>query len=73
MDFSSMPFLQDFFWYHGNIWKFYFVFVSNIDTNELCAYFSKHLGEFKEIYGLVEELNNKISSVLQSTSQVQSY
>ncbi|KAL5021281.1 hypothetical protein ScPMuIL_000436 [Solemya velum] len=41
----------------------------NIDTNELCAYFSKHLGEFKEIYGLVEELNNKISSVLQSTSQ----
>ncbi|KAJ8303332.1 hypothetical protein KUTeg_019728 [Tegillarca granosa] len=41
----------------------------NIDTGELCDYFSQHLGEFKEIYRLVEDLNQKITNVLMTTSQ----
>lgn len=43
---------------------------SNIDTGELCEYFSNHLGEMKEIYSLLDDLNNKVTNVLQSTAQV---
>jgi hypothetical protein len=46
-----------------------FIF-SNIDTGELCEYFSNHLGEMKEIYSLMEDLNHKVTSVLQSTAKV---
>ncbi|XP_069112134.1 N-terminal EF-hand calcium-binding protein 1-like [Argopecten irradians] len=42
---------------------------NNIDTGELHDYFCKHLGQFKELYGLVEEFNTKLSNVLVSTSQ----
>lgn len=40
-----------------------------IDPKELCDYFSTHLGPFKEILSLVEELNTKVSDVLVSTSK----
>ncbi|XP_048753005.2 N-terminal EF-hand calcium-binding protein 1-like [Ostrea edulis] len=42
---------------------------NNIDTGELCEYFSNHLGEMKKIYSLVEDLNHKVTSVLQSTAK----
>uniref|UniRef100_K1R0F1 N-terminal EF-hand calcium-binding protein 1 n=1 Tax=Magallana gigas TaxID=29159 RepID=K1R0F1_MAGGI len=42
---------------------------NNIDTGELCEYFSNHLGEMKEIYSLLDDLNNKVTNVLQSTAQ----
>ncbi|KAL3859501.1 hypothetical protein ACJMK2_009719 [Sinanodonta woodiana] len=42
---------------------------NNIDTGELCDYFSKHLGEFQELYGILEDLNKKINGILASTSQ----
>lgn len=40
-----------------------------IDPKELCDYFSTHLGPFKEILSLVEDLNTKVSNVLVSTSK----
>ncbi|XP_060582777.1 N-terminal EF-hand calcium-binding protein 1-like [Ruditapes philippinarum] len=40
-----------------------------IDPKELCDYFSKHLGQFKEILSLVEDLNTKVSNMLLSTSK----
>ena len=43
---------------------------SNIDTNELCTYFSQHLGEFKEIFGLLEEINRKMTNMLYGTAKV---
>lgn len=42
---------------------------NNIDTGELHDYFSKHLGQFQELYCLVEEFNTKLTNVLVSTSQ----
>ncbi|XP_062611379.1 N-terminal EF-hand calcium-binding protein 1-like [Saccostrea cucullata] len=42
---------------------------NNIDTGELCEYFSNHLGEMKEIYSLMEDLNHKVTNVLQSTAK----
>ncbi|KAK3086258.1 hypothetical protein FSP39_015845 [Pinctada imbricata] len=42
---------------------------NNIDTGELCEYFSKHLGPMKEVYALVEELQQKVTNVLFSTSE----
>ncbi|OWF50114.1 N-terminal EF-hand calcium-binding protein 1-like [Mizuhopecten yessoensis] len=42
---------------------------NNIDTGELHDYFCKHLGQFKELYDLVEEFNTKLTNVLVSTSQ----
>ncbi|XP_022338323.1 N-terminal EF-hand calcium-binding protein 1-like [Crassostrea virginica] len=42
---------------------------NNIDTGELCEYFISHLGEMKEIYSLIEDLNSKVTSVLQSAAQ----
>ncbi|XP_025076329.1 N-terminal EF-hand calcium-binding protein 1-like isoform X1 [Pomacea canaliculata] len=41
----------------------------NIDTGELCAYFSQHLGEFKEVFGMLEDLNKSITDVLFSISK----
>ncbi|GFR78961.1 N-terminal EF-hand calcium-binding protein 1 [Elysia marginata] len=43
---------------------------NNIDTNELCTYFTQHLGEFKEIFGLLEEMNKKMTNVLYGTAKV---
>lgn len=40
-----------------------------IDPRELCDYFSQHLGQFKELYALLEDLNNKVSSLLVGTSK----
>lgn len=40
-----------------------------IDPRELCDYFAQHLGQFKEIYALLEDLNNKVSSLLVDTSK----
>ncbi|XP_052816923.1 N-terminal EF-hand calcium-binding protein 1-like [Mya arenaria] len=40
-----------------------------IDPKELCDYFATHLGSFKEILSLIEDLNTKVSNVLVSTSQ----
>ncbi|CAI9715127.1 N-terminal EF-hand calcium-binding protein 1-like isoform X2 [Octopus vulgaris] len=42
---------------------------NNIDTEELCAYFSLHLGAFKDIYAVLDDLNSNMTSVLFSTSQ----
>lgn len=43
---------------------------SNIDCGELCSYFSKHLGPFKEIYAKVGELNTVVNDALVKTSKV---
>lgn len=40
-----------------------------IDPRELCDYFSQHLGLFKEIYALLEDLNSKVSNLLVDTSK----
>lgn len=40
-----------------------------IDPKELCDYFAAHLGPFKEILSLIEDLNTKVSNVLVSTSK----
>ncbi|XP_064599196.1 N-terminal EF-hand calcium-binding protein 1-like isoform X2 [Liolophura sinensis] len=42
---------------------------NNIDCGELCSYFSKHLGPFKEIYAKVGELNTVVNDALVKTSQ----
>lgn len=39
-----------------------------IDPSELCQYFSQHLGEFKQIYDVVEDLQSKINSALHTTA-----
>ena len=46
------------------------LFFSFIDPRELCDYFAQHLGQFKEIYALLEELNAKVSDLLVDTSKV---
>ncbi|KAH3769609.1 N-terminal EF-hand calcium-binding protein 1-like [Dreissena polymorpha] len=40
-----------------------------IDPKELCDYFANHLGPFKEILSLIEDLNVKVSNMLVSTAQ----
>nr|KAG5708028.1 hypothetical protein BaRGS_025166 [Batillaria attramentaria] len=41
----------------------------NIDTGELCTYFSHHLGDFKEIFGNLEDLNKCMTKVLYATAE----
>ena len=52
---------------------FFFFLSSNIDTGELCAYFSKHLGPFKDIFCALEDLNNAASKALVKTAEVRFY
>ena len=40
-----------------------------IDPEELCQFFSKHLGEFKHIYDVVEDLHKKINTALYTTAE----
>ncbi|XP_076470651.1 N-terminal EF-hand calcium-binding protein 1-like isoform X2 [Babylonia areolata] len=42
---------------------------NNIDTEELCSYFSQHLGDFKEMFGTCEDLNKSMTKALYSTAQ----
>ncbi|XP_059149700.1 N-terminal EF-hand calcium-binding protein 1-like isoform X2 [Physella acuta] len=42
---------------------------NNIDIGELCTYFTQHLGDFKEIFGLLEEMNRKMTNVLYGMSK----
>lgn len=49
---------------------FFLCIYSNIDTGELCEYFSNYLGEMKEIYFLFDDFNNKVINVLQFIVQV---
>ena len=50
--------------------RVYILLYSKIDTGELCAYFSQHLGDFKEIFGTCEDLNKSMTKVLYSTAEV---
>ena len=47
-----------------------FKFCSNIDTGELCSYFSKHLGSFREVFDAVEVLNSTVSKALHKSAEV---
>jgi hypothetical protein len=49
---------------------FKYLFFSYIDPEELCQFFSKHLGEFKHIYDVVEDLHKKINTALYTTAEV---
>lgn len=40
-----------------------------IDPGELCQFFSQHLGEFKPIYDVVEDLHTKINTALHTTAK----
>ncbi|CAC5419852.1 unnamed protein product [Mytilus coruscus] len=40
-----------------------------IDPGELCQFFSQHLGEFKQIYDVVEDLHTKINTALHTTAK----
>ncbi|XP_038069249.1 N-terminal EF-hand calcium-binding protein 1-like [Patiria miniata] len=40
----------------------------NIDTGELCTYFSKHLGPYREIFAALEDINVSVSTALQTTA-----
>ena len=46
------------------------IYFSYIDPEELCQFFSKHLGEFKHIYDVVEDLHKKINTALHTTAEV---
>ncbi|XP_064641416.1 N-terminal EF-hand calcium-binding protein 1-like isoform X2 [Lineus longissimus] len=41
----------------------------NIDTGELCAYFSKHMTSFKDIFVSIEGMNKSLNNALQKTAQ----
>ncbi|XP_022108117.1 N-terminal EF-hand calcium-binding protein 1-like isoform X2 [Acanthaster planci] len=41
---------------------------TNIDTGELCTYFSKHLGPYREIFAALEDINSSVSTALQTTA-----
>jgi len=46
-----------------------FIFsASYIDPKELCDYFAQHLGPFKDVLSLIEDLNTKVSNVLVTTA-----
>ncbi|KAL8564628.1 hypothetical protein ACOMHN_032184 [Nucella lapillus] len=42
---------------------------SNIDTEELCSYFGQHLGDFREIFSICEDLNKSMTKALYSTAE----
>ncbi|XP_055892249.1 N-terminal EF-hand calcium-binding protein 1-like isoform X2 [Biomphalaria glabrata] len=43
---------------------------NNIDTVELCTYFSQHLNkEFEDMFGFMEKMNEKMSSAMHGTAQ----
>ncbi|XP_070575594.1 N-terminal EF-hand calcium-binding protein 1-like [Ptychodera flava] len=42
---------------------------NNIDTGELCAYFSQHLGPFREIFAALEDVSGSVTKALQSTAK----
>ncbi|XP_077983309.1 N-terminal EF-hand calcium-binding protein 1-like [Glandiceps talaboti] len=42
---------------------------NNIDTGELCTYFSKHLGPFQEIFAALEDLSHSVTNALQVTAK----
>lgn len=42
---------------------------NNIDTGELCTYFSNHLGPYQQIFGALEDLTQGVSKALQQTAE----
>ncbi|XP_013412335.1 N-terminal EF-hand calcium-binding protein 1-like [Lingula anatina] len=42
---------------------------NNLDTGELCTYFSQHLGPFKEMFGALEDLNHSMTKALNQSAQ----
>jgi len=42
---------------------------NNIDTEELCTYFAQHLGQFKDMFALLEVFNHKMTEMLYATSK----
>ncbi|XP_013396077.1 N-terminal EF-hand calcium-binding protein 1-like [Lingula anatina] len=42
---------------------------NNLDTGELCTYFSHHLGPFKEMFGALEDLNHSMTKALNQSAQ----
>ncbi|CAG11156.1 unnamed protein product, partial [Tetraodon nigroviridis] len=48
---------------------FYPVFPSNVDTDELCDYFSQHLGEYEKVLAALEDLNLSILKAMDKTKK----
>ncbi|CAH1780104.1 unnamed protein product, partial [Owenia fusiformis] len=42
---------------------------NNIDTGELCTYFTQHLGQFGPIFSAIEKMNGHVSQALMETSK----
>lgn len=42
---------------------------NNIDTGELCSYFSSHMGEFKGIFSALEDLTQAVSGALNKSAK----
>lgn len=42
---------------------------NNIDTEELCLYFSQHLGAFRDVLSSMEDLNIAVSKALQKSAE----
>ncbi|MBN3315331.1 NECA1 protein, partial [Atractosteus spatula] len=42
----------------------------NLDTDELCEYFSQHLGEYENVLGALEDLNISILKAMDKTKKV---
>ncbi|XP_071785006.1 N-terminal EF-hand calcium-binding protein 1-like [Asterias amurensis] len=42
---------------------------TNIDTGELCSYFSKNLGPYRDIYAGLEDINASVSTALLTTAK----
>ncbi|CAL8371891.1 unnamed protein product [Boreogadus saida] len=41
----------------------------NVDTDELCEYFSQHLGEYENVLGALEDLNMSILKAMDKTKK----
>ncbi|XP_041755786.1 N-terminal EF-hand calcium-binding protein 1-like [Coregonus clupeaformis] len=42
----------------------------NVDTDELCDYFSQHLGEYEKVLAALEDLNRTILKAMDKTKKV---
>ncbi|KAF7211579.1 N-terminal EF-hand calcium-binding protein 1-like [Nothobranchius furzeri] len=42
----------------------------NLDTDELCGYFSEHLGEYENVLAALEDLNMSILKAMDKTKKV---